>query len=307
MNRTATLAILLLLIVCASASVLAQSADPVTYLAAFSGDGSRLALASHRGGIRVLSVPDLKEIRTIAPENGRRFESAIISPGGRWLAADDGVGDLHLWNLETGDAQPGVPIKRKSRLVYAFGPDDDTLFVSEGPLKIWDVKQAREAGVVKDVEKVELMSVSPDGHSLVIFGQCRPYRDVCVCSVDQKNVAASADSRELFTPKPKPIPLSEIRTANFHPPTSTLDSQWDAVDLVYTRDDRILLTFRGPVPVSGGYGVHATDAARPSYQSCFLKPGDLTMLEKTVVDPERGWLYPGIRSTLTAQLEAVRQ
>lgn len=301
MDRTAALTILFMLVLCWPSVSAAD--DPPTFLVAFSGDSGRLVVASHRDGIKVLSVPDLQEIRSIALPDGRRLRSAVVSPSGRWLAADDNGDSLLIWNLETGEAQPGVPNPRHSHLVYVFGPGDDTLFVYEGRLRIWDVKQAREVGVVNEVENVEMMTVSSDGRYVVVYGtRCRPNRDVCVCSVDQKNIVVAAAARELFTPKPEPIPVSEIGNVDLNQrPVSTLDLRWNAADLVYTKDDRILLTFRGPAPDAVG----VSHVRRPSYQSGFLKPDDLTMLEKAVVEPERGWMYPGLRSAPTRQTEAV--
>jgi hypothetical protein len=123
------------------------------------------------------------------------------------------------------------------------------------------------------------MTVSPDGRYLVAFGFCplgRVRGNVCLCAIDEKKVVAAADWEELFfDPGPK------VGYWSGHP-----------VELVYTDDDRILLTF--------GASTQPT-----TYQSRFLKPADLKVLDNTLVKPDGGWQYPGIRSAPGEQLEAV--
>lgn len=278
MNRTAILATLLALVLCASPGAAAPPADPLTFLVAFSGDSSRLVVASQRGGIRVLSVPDLQEVRSFALQNGRRFTSAVVSPSGHWLAADND-GDLLIWNLETGEAQPSVPLKPRSYPVYLFRPGADTLFVAyERKLHIWDVKEGRETGVVAGIDDIDRMSVSPDGRTLVAFGLCSSGRvrgNVCLYEIVEKKVVAAADWEKLFFESGKV-------------------GYWGPADLVYTDDDRILLTFS------------SSSSSQPAtYESRFLRPADLTVLDNTLVEPERGWLYPGTRSAPSQQLEVV--
>ncbi len=239
-------------------------------------------MASHRGGVKVLSVPDLQEVRSFSLEGDRRLRSAAVSPNARWLATDDVVGDLRIWDLESGEARPAVPIKHSSYNfpVFVFGPDDDTLFVYQDRLSIWDVKQGRVVGVMNGVQFVQMMSVSPDGRSLAVYGRCVSGRlsgNVCVCAVGERNLVVATDLEEKSDSYP--------------------------ADLVYTKDDRILVTQSGPAAESDA-GVH-THPLKLTYQSRFLKPDDLTVLETTVVEPERGWQYPGLRAAPIPQLEAV--
>jgi WD40 repeat protein len=278
MNRIAILTTLFLLVLYATPSV---ANDPLTFLVAFTPDGSRLVVASHRGGVKVLSVPDLKEVRSFSLEGDRRLRSAAVSPNARWLAMDDVAGALRIWDLESGESHPAVPIKPGSDFpVFVFGPDDDTLFVYQERLSVWDVKQGREVGVMNGVRFVQMMSVSPDGRSLAVYGRCISGRlsgNVCVCAIDEKKIVVATDFEEKSDSYP--------------------------ADLVYTKDDRILVTQSGPSAESDA-GVH-THPLKLTYQSRFLKPDDLTVLETTVVEPERGWHYPGLRSAPIPQYEVV--
>jgi WD40 repeat protein len=129
MNRTASLAILFLLALCSWPGTSIASGDSQTFLIAFAQDSSRLIVATERGGIRVLSVPDLKEVRSYSVEGDHRLMSAAVSPSGRWLAASYGLGELRIWDLQTGEAQPSVPIAHRSSVVYLFRPGTDTLLV----------------------------------------------------------------------------------------------------------------------------------------------------------------------------------
>ena len=89
MKRTAILATLLL-VVCPSRSV---AADPVTFLVAFTRDSSRLVVASHRGGIKVLSIPDLKETRSFSFEGDHGLNGLVLR-GVNGVPADIGA-DIH--------------------------------------------------------------------------------------------------------------------------------------------------------------------------------------------------------------------
>jgi WD40 repeat protein len=267
MYRTATLALLVALILSSPAAP-AGSPDR-SMLVAFSADDGRLAVASERGGIRVLSVPDLKEIRLFALQQGRRLGSAAFSPNGRWIAANDNAGDLMIWNVETGEAQPALPIKHSPDAGYVFDPVAETLLVNDKSLQIWDLKQAREAGVIEGMTHVGLMTLSPDGRYLFAFAQCRLGRiwgDVCVYDIEEKKVVAAAEWKALF---------------------GDSTQSWYATDIVYTDDGRILLT----IAKTGNSWPYP-----PEYQSRFLDPGDLRVMDSTTVSAEREWQYPGLRS-----------
>lgn len=271
MKRRATLTMLFLL--CAWPAALMSSDDPVTFFVAFTND-SRLVVASHRDGVKVLSVPDMKEVHSFPIEPGRRLRSAAVSPSGRWLAADDGAGDLRIWDLQSSEAQASVPVAHDPALVYLFRPGTDTLFIYQKNLTIWDVKQGREVGVVEAVKNVERMAASPDGHDLIIFGSCSSGSvsgDVCFYAIDEKNVVAAGSRGQIF---------NESKNG---PP----------VDLVYLEDARIL--------------VMLDDLANPpAYDICFLKTGDLHVVGKMFVQ-QRGQQrsYPGSRSAPGDQLMAV--
>jgi WD40 repeat protein len=280
MNRAATVAILLFL--CAWPGVPAVSDDSLTFLVAFTADG-RLVVASHHDGIKVLSVPDLKEVRSFPMEAGRRLKSAAVSPNGRWLAADDGAGDLRIWDLQSGEALASVPVTRDRDPVYVFRPGADTLFIDQKSLTIWDVKQGREVDVIEAVKKVERMAVSPDGRSLMIFGLCNAGSvsgDVCFYAIDEKNVAAAGSREQIFSESAR------------HP--------GNPFDLVYLEDGRILVIVYGLEASLNGANV-----TPGTYDFYFLKTGDLHVAGRAVVDRGQQRSYAGSRSAPGVQLMAV--
>jgi WD40 repeat protein len=277
MKRTAALAILLFL--CAWPSASASSDDPTTFFVAFAAD-SRLVVASHRDGVKVLSVPDMKEVHSFPMEAGRRLKSAAVSPSGRWLAADDGVGDLRIWDLQSGEAQASVPVAHDPAPVYLFRPGTDTLFIYQKNLTTWDVKQGREVGVVEAVKNVERMAASPDGHNLIIFGSCSSGSvsgDVCFYAIDEKSVVAAGSRGQIF---------NESKNG---PP----------VDLVYLEDGRILVILYGlEMRLSGA------EVTPGTYTFYFLKTGDLHVAGRAVVDRGQQRSYAGSRSAPGDQLMA---
>jgi len=291
MKRLAIPALVVLLVFVGKTSAAPHPVDPLTFFVAFSADSGRLVIASHRGGIKVLSIPDLKEIRSIALENDQRLESATVSPSGRWLAGTAKDRPL-IWNLETGEAQPPVPVSNRFYLAYLFGPGDDTLFVASDNVRVWDVKQGREVSVLNGLKKVALMTASPDGRYLVALGECmsgRIYGSSCVYSIDEKKILIAMDWHELFRP---PVETTDLREYQAQMSRAALSGSWDPVDLLYTSDNRILLTIRG--------GTEGT-----MFQSRILNPADMKVLDTTPVEPESGWQYSGFRSAPTPQMEVV--
>lgn len=280
MNRTAILAISLLLVLCAWPGAAAGTGDPLTFLVAFTPDGGRLVVASHRGGIRVLSVPDLTEIRSFALPGGRRLRSAAVSPSGRWLAADDDVGDLLIWNLETGQAQPAVPVVRRGWApVYLFRPDDTFIVVRKNTLQLWDVTQGRKGEVFKVDTDVDHMTVSPDGSYLAVAGMQLPWGHLGLYATDGMRLVRERGWGELL-------------------PQRVLDKSPRLADLVFTPDGRILVTIT----------FWSSDVRR--FESRFLAPDELRVLDET--GDETGeentleaWQYPGIRSAPGDQLAAL--
>ena len=280
MNRTATVAILFLLAVGAWPRASAASGGSKTLLVAFALDSSRLVVAMDRGGIRLLSVPDLKEVRSFTVEGDHRLVSAAVSPGGRWLAASFGQEELRIWDLQSGEAQPSVPISRRSSLTYLFRPGTDMLLVYQDKLRLWDVKAGRENGVVTGINDIERMTVSPNGRYVVAFGSCplgRVRGNVCLCSLDEKKVVVAADWEDLF------FSLSPRSGSwNEHPD-----------ELAYMDDDQVFIRF-------------GTITQPASYQSRILASADLKVLDNTSGKPVRGKQYSsGIRPNAGDQIEVV--
>jgi WD40 repeat protein len=226
MNRTAMPAISILLVV--FGALASEAADPLAFLVTFTPDSQRIVMASHLGGIRVLSVPDLKELRSFKPEGDRRLRSVAVSANGRWIAADDDVGDLLIWNLESGAAMPAVPVTHQTYPVYVFHSVDDTLFLYQKTLRVWDVKQGRELGVIKDLDNIRRMTISPDGSDLVVLGTCKVgdvSGDVCTYSLSHGTVVAAANWEE-FCPARSALPHTNSPiTAAFSNPMTSVSSR----------------------------------------------------------------------------------
>jgi WD40 repeat protein len=279
MKRTAILAILIALTASSVPSAAPRPKDPEPFFVAFTSDGGRIVVAMRWGGVKVLSVPDLKEVRSFAVENDRPLTSVAVSPSGRWLATDQDGKELRIWNLETGQAQFTASTGWASP-VYLFGPDDTFIVFQKGTLQAWDVKAAQKGRVV-DASHVQRMAVSPDGRYLVVGGMMggtclvgKSSRDICLYAIDEMKVVAGTVWAELF---PK---------EGFNGLGAKL------ADVAFTSDGRIMLTIGREV---GG-----------DYRTRYLAPDDLQVLEmKETVVPYVSRRLSGIRSAPLEQVEAV--
>jgi WD40 repeat protein len=332
--RIVFFALVLQIVVCwPSVAAAKEAIAPGTFFIAFTPDSARLVVASHDGGLRLLGVPDLNEIRSFSLEEGRRLRSVATSTNGRWLAAADDSGNLRIWDLETGEPRPGVPLEpreSKADSVYIFA--GDTLFLHRNRFRVWDVASGTEDVTVRALKGADRMALSPDGRSLAVFGcDGSRIRDLCVYAIDAKSVV-TASWKQLFGDK------SPFR--------------WQVADLVFTEDGRILVTVSEDEPHYLSRVLRANDlevlddaemgffergeifvhlAKRTPPVSRLLRAGDLAVLqsnptvdslgsyrdravsadelraiERELVAPQPGWQsYVGLRSAPCDQLEVV--
>ncbi len=133
----------------------------------FSADGSLFALIQRRlpGStqpplICLFDAKTLQETRTLSVEDGHQQEIAF-SPDGKTLASG-GLGDLRLWELESG--QPRQQIADDSEFaLFIFSPDAQMLAYATGPeIRIWGMKSGKiETTIAVDSIPVKLR-FSPD-------------------------------------------------------------------------------------------------------------------------------------------------
>ena len=134
------------------AKVLATTIDIVMTLA-FAPDGSRLAAGGADNAIRILSIPDGKELGLLQ-QHADWVLGLAFSPDGKHLASASRDRTARVFNLATGDIEAsymgheapvsGVAFTEDGKSVYSCGRDRDVHF--------WAAKDAKKSGKISGAE-----------------------------------------------------------------------------------------------------------------------------------------------------------
>lgn len=111
---------------------------------AFSGDGSRVAIADDRGIVRIWQTED-SALLTAVPTRYRRIRTLVLDAGGTRLLTAGSDGLVQLWDLETGQPLLALEGHRGPVLAAAFTPDGSTLATAaaDGRVRLWDLQARR--------------------------------------------------------------------------------------------------------------------------------------------------------------------
>jgi WD40 repeat protein len=152
----------------------AASALPVRVVA-FSGDGRRVAAAGGRdgrpGGIDVWDAGSGSLMRTLPA--GDAVGCLALSADGSLAAHAERGGVVHLAEVETGAARPGLAVGMKAVASVAFSPDGQALAVAgDGPgVKLWDVPTGQERAALPGGRGGAcFVGFAADGGLLVVVG-----------------------------------------------------------------------------------------------------------------------------------------
>jgi WD40 repeat protein len=143
------------------------AAGPATQ-AAYSPDGTRVAVAGLGGDARVFTAPGGRLLETL--KNGSPLNAVAWAPDGRMVATGARDGSVRLWNL----AAPKAPVRVLDQgpgawaRTVAFSPDGRLLLTSGGAAaRIWDVASGLLLHRLPTDRPGRSASFSPDG-SLVV-------------------------------------------------------------------------------------------------------------------------------------------
>ena len=155
------------------------------YGAFFTKDGRHLISAGDDKVIRIWNVQEKKTVRTLrgeaSPGNHGKILALAVSHDGRWIAAggimapgsgvrDDEVGDIRLYELESGNLVGRLRGHRKAVWALAFSPDDWRLISGseDGTAIIWDLSTRQRLWLLNHKRggleyEVRAVGFSPDG------------------------------------------------------------------------------------------------------------------------------------------------
>jgi RNA polymerase sigma factor (sigma-70 family) len=152
-------------------------------LATFSPDGRTLAAACEPPPdaresdmvVRLVDVATLQEVRQLAPEktgtsNSDALQSLALARGGKILATANGLGEVRLWDTDTGKELRRCQGGRSFLTALAFSADGRMLAGADrGLLRMWDTASAKELSPVQGGHKQLVSSVAftPDGGTVV--------------------------------------------------------------------------------------------------------------------------------------------
>ncbi len=153
------------------AALLSGQREPLLCVAA-SPDGARLAVGLPDGGVRILDVKTLKEVRTLQAHT-REVRCLAFSPDGKLLATGGRDQVVWLWDTATWAARGVLSGHPGEVRVVAFAPDGRTLVSGGGGgvLKFFEVASGQELMSFRaDRQAVGGLAFSPDGRTLVTSG-----------------------------------------------------------------------------------------------------------------------------------------
>jgi RNA polymerase sigma factor (sigma-70 family) len=153
--------------------------------AVFSADGRTLAVvggplpAKERECIVCLvDVATLKEVRQLAPEKEwytvSGLQSLAIAPGGKVLATANGLGEVRLWDTDTGkELRRCCQGERRFATALAFSADGKMLAgVDGGLVRLWDTASGKEVSSAGKGHRLWVSSITftSDGGTLISSG-----------------------------------------------------------------------------------------------------------------------------------------
>jgi WD40 repeat protein len=245
----------------------------VVYIATFSPDEKLLASSSRDHTARVWDVVTGKELRTL---DGFRcaVKAVAFSPNGLMVAASGNDGMLKLWDLKTGKELKSLVHKDSSEIdmatyAFVFSRDRKKIYAGngDGTISEWDVLSGKETRSWKAHDNTTFrLLFSPDYRLLASFGDSvvklwdtSTWREVRSLSMPKTAGASSISGSLAISHNGKLIAASNVELdskQNTYVGVQAVvwkvetgeklftfkDHKFDINGLVFTRDDRFLLT-----------------------------------------------------------------
>ncbi len=245
----------------------------VVYVAIFSPDEKLLASSSRDGTARIWDVATGQELHTLG---GFRcaVKAVAFSPDGRMLAASGNDGMLKLWDVKSGKELKSLvhrdsPDLDMATYAFVFSSDGKQIYAGngDGTISVWDVATGKEIRNWKAHENyVFRLVLSSDHRRLISFGDVvvkvwdtTTWRELQTLSMPTAAGTSSVSSMVAISHDGKLIAASDVdfdakqttylavNTIVWNALTgeklfSLSGHKFDVNGLIFTRDDRFLLT-----------------------------------------------------------------
>ena len=152
----------------------------VVWTLAYNPDGKNLAYSGigEKGGLVTLWDPATRAKKATFLGGKRSIRSLAYSPDGKVIAAGDEVGQVWLWEVETGKIVTSLQCGYFVRSM-TYSPDGKLIAVadsgtakeSDGTLTLWDTTTGKKAAALEGpLDALSAVAFSPDGKLLVACG-----------------------------------------------------------------------------------------------------------------------------------------
>jgi WD40 repeat protein len=137
----------------------------------FSSDGARMALTLHDGSLRIWDTREWRQIQVLkAP--GQTFYAIDFVPLRHELALNVNSRAIRLWNVDTGENRPLLPLTPADSRFYALSPDGKMMAFCDPTHKavgLWDMStRSRLYPPLAFADRVGAAAFSLDGRLLAI-------------------------------------------------------------------------------------------------------------------------------------------
>lgn len=245
----------------------------MVYIANFSPDEKLLASSSRDNTARIWDVATGQELHTLG---GFRcsVKAVEFSPDGRMLAASGNDGMLKLWDVKSGKELKSLvhrdsPDIDMATYAFVFSRDGKQIYAGngDGTISVWDIATGKEIRNWKAHENMVFkLTLNSDHRRLISFGDMvvkvwdtATWRELQTLSMPRTPGASAFSSMVAISHNGKLIAASD---AQFDPKQNTYLSvntvvwnaksgeklfslsghKFDVNGLIFTRDDRFLLT-----------------------------------------------------------------
>lgn len=144
--------------------------------AAFSPDGTQLAVVGGQGAVHLLNLSTGARHTATQPDHDGTVRRMAFTPDGRTLAVVDIEADgdqFRLLDAATGRTQRTIKLSAQFLSAFTFSPDGRTLATvsgSRGSVTTWDVRTGRLQDSFRVEGEVASLAFSPDARTLAASG-----------------------------------------------------------------------------------------------------------------------------------------